>query len=166
MTATKKDTPSLSSLVKSDDKTKADETKIDNKTKNDETTVKPEDVKSEDKTDHNEDNKQEPYLSKNVVSTVPNKTPAELAAETPDETAARYNVDTTITDEDADNPRVQAYRDTVVRQVPSGTHLHPDVAKDLQNRGISEVATDNAQVKRTITEVYDFAPDAEHNDKF
>jgi hypothetical protein len=105
-------------------------------------------------------------LSNQVVATVPNKTPAELAAETPRETENRYGIDQTVTDEDADNPRVQVYRDTHVNQVPSGTHLHPDIAKDLLNRGISEQHTDNAQVKRTVTEAYDFAPDAEHNDKF
>lgn len=107
-----------------------------------------------------------PPLSDQVVATVPNKTPAELAAETPDQTAARYGIDPTITDEDAENPRVQVYRDTKVNQVPSGTHLHPDIAKDLLNRGISEQHTDNAQVRRVTTEGYDFAPDAEYNDKF
>lgn len=105
-------------------------------------------------------------LSKSVVATVPNKTPSELAAESADEAAARYGVDTSITKEDADNPRVQVYEDTRVYQVPSGTHLHPDVAKDLQNRGISSHTTDSAQVSRTISHEYDFAPDAENNDKF
>lgn len=105
-------------------------------------------------------------LSNQVVATVPNKTPAELAAETPRETENRYGVAQKVSDEDLDNPRVQVYRDTLVNQVPSGTHLHPDVAKDLLNRGISEQHTDNAQVKRMVTDSYDFAPDAEHNDKF
>ena len=106
-------------------------------------------------------------LSEHVVSTVPNKTPAELAAETPEETAARYNINTEITDEDADNPRVQVYKDTRVKQVPSGTHLHPDIAKDLLNRGIAETHTDNALVRHQDTApTYDFAPDAETNDKF
>jgi hypothetical protein len=104
--------------------------------------------------------------SKSLSDLVGNKTPAELAAETPDETAARYNIDTSISDDDAKNPRVQVYKDTVIRQVPSGTHLHPDIAKDQANRGISENGTDNAQVKRQVTETYDFAPDAETNDKF
>lgn len=112
------------------------------------------------------DKADKPVISNQVVGTVPNKTPAELAAETPKQTASRYGIDQSVTDEDADNPRVQAYRDTHVNQVPSGTHLHPDIAKDMLNRGISEQHTDNAQVKRTVTEYYDFAPDAEHNDKF
>jgi hypothetical protein len=112
------------------------------------------------------DKADKPALSRQVVSTVPDKTPAELSSETQEETARRYGVDQTITDEDADNPRVQVYRDTKVNQVPSGTHLHPDIAKDLLNRGISEQHTDNAQVKRTIVETYDFAPDAPNNDKF
>lgn len=95
-----------------------------------------------------------------------NKTPNELAAETPDEAAERYGIDTSITKEDADNPRVQVYEDTHVRQVPSGTHLHPDIAKDLMNRGISTPSTDMGQVSRPAAVEYDFAPDAETNDKF
>lgn len=122
---------------------------------------KPDDVETQD--DVKQD---EPFLSDQVVATVPNKTPAELAAETPDETAARYGIDQTITKEDAENPRVQVYEDTQVKQVPSGTHLHPDIAKDLMNRGISELGTDNAQVRRMVTDTHDFAPNADHNDKF
>lgn len=98
-------------------------------------------------------------------SVLMNKTPSELAAETPDETAARYDIDTSITDDDAENPNVQVYKDTTMKQVPSGTHLHPDIAKDLSNRGISENTTDSAQVTRTVSNEYAFAPDAEYNDK-
>lgn len=105
-------------------------------------------------------------VSPSVVALNSNKTPAELAAESPAETAERYNIDNKISDQDADNPRVQVYRDTLVNQVPSGTHLHPDIAKDMLNRGIAESHTDNAQVKRQVTEVYDFAPDADTNDKY
>jgi len=139
------------------------------------TVVRPEDIKPPvDNTDKSatntnfddNDKADKPVMSNQVVGTIPNKTPAELAAETPGQTASRYGIDQTVTDEDADNPRVQAFRDTHVNQVPSGTHLHPDIAKDLLNRGISEQHTDNAQVKRTVTEYYDFAPNAEHNDKF
>jgi hypothetical protein len=105
-------------------------------------------------------------LSPAVVSTVPNKTPAELASETPDEAAARYGIDETVSEQDLENPRVQVYKDTVLKQVPSGTHLHPDVAKDMQNRGIQQQTTDTAQVSRMVTHEYDFAPDAPHNDKW
>lgn len=94
-----------------------------------------------------------------------NKTPAELASETPEETAKRYGISTEVTKDDADNPRVQVYSDTQVKQVPSSTHLHPDIAKDLLNRGVSEQHTDNAYVKRVVTEVQDFADSAEVNDK-
>lgn len=139
------------------------------------TVIRPEDIKPPvDNTDKSglntsfddSDKADKPVISNQVVGTVPNKTPAELAAETPAQTASRYGIDQSVTDEDANNPRVQAYRDTHVNQVPAGTHLHPDIAKDMLNRGISEMHTDNAQVKRTVTEYYDFAPDAEHNDKF
>ena len=157
--------PALSDLIKKNDVGDQNQSPEENK----ENDHNPHDHNTPEVEEEHEDDRDansDPYLSPTVVATVPNKTPAELAAETPDETAARYGVDTSITDEDADNPRVQAYRDTHVDQVPSGTHLHPDVAKDLQNRGISERGTDNAQVKRMVTDTYDFSPDAEHNDKF
>lgn len=150
----KKATPSLSNLLSNDDNKKED-----NK---EETPV----VENDSDENMEDSKKEEPFLSPAVVSTVPNKTPAELSSETPDETAARYNVDTSITDEDAKNPRVQVYKDTVVRQVPSGTHLHPDIAKDLANRGISQHTTDSAQVKREVIETYDFADSSPDNDKF
>jgi hypothetical protein len=106
-------------------------------------------------------------LSNSVVhNTDTSKTPDELATETPDETASRYDITDKVNEGDVDNPRVQIYADTVVKQVPSGTHLHPDIAKDLHNYGIAARTTDSAQVKRTITETHDFAPDAETNDKF
>lgn len=84
------------------------------------------------------------------------KTPNELAGETPDETKARYGYSDTPTAEDIANPHVQVYADTIVKQIPSGTHLHPDIAADLQNRGITEMTTDSAVVKRTTYE-YDYA---------
>lgn len=122
--------------------------------------------KNEQKKEEEKKDKDAPYVSPAVVALDANKTPAELAAESPEEAAVRYNIDNTISDEDADNPRVQVYRDTLVNQVPSGTHLHPDIAKDHLNRGIAEQTTDSAQVKRQIIDTYDFAPDAEFNDKY
>lgn len=125
--------------------------------------INPEEKLDSDDNPEDDDN----FLSPHVVATVPNKTPAELASESPEETAARYGVDTSISDADADNPRVQVYRDTRVEQVPAGTHLHPDIAKSLQNRGITEMHTDNALVRHPDTApTYDFAPDAEVNDKW
>lgn len=172
-TAGKKDNSSVTPVKETPDGDNKNSTnKVDNDKDN--TVVRPADVKPPvDNTEKpgssqidDKDKADKSALSKNVVSTVPNKTPSELAAETPAQTASRYGVDQTVTDEDADNPRVDVYRDTHVNQVPSGTHLHPDIAKDLLNRGISEQHTDNAQVKRTTTEYYSFAGDAEHNDKF
>lgn len=171
MTPAKKAVPSLAELSKKDDdKSVQDKTPEMEQNQTDlisqEKNEDPDFDSDASHFDQEEDKENEPFLSPTVVGTVPNKTPAELSAETPDETASRYGIDQSITDEDADNPRVQVYRDTKVNQVPSGTHLHPDIAKDLLNRGISEQHTDNAQVKRAITEAYDFAPDAEFNDKF
>lgn len=89
------------------------------------------------------------------------KTPAELAAETPDETAARYKIDQSVTETDEKNPRVEHTEAQFLAQVPSGTHLHPDIAKDLQNRGISAPTTDNAQIRKGDVFVgYDFADEA------
>jgi hypothetical protein len=106
-------------------------------------------------------------LSNSVVhDTSTNKTPDELSSESPKETAERYGIDNKVTKKDIANPRVQVYSDTVLMQVPSGTHLHPDIAKSAQNYGIAERTTDSAQVKRMITDTYDFAEDAEVNDKF
>lgn len=88
------------------------------------------------------------------------KTPNELSAETPDETAARYGIDTSVTKTDEDNRRVEFSEADFMSQVPSGTHLHPDIAKDLQNRGISAPTTDNAQIRKgDIFVGYDFADD-------
>jgi hypothetical protein len=124
------------------------------------------DLDGDDNPAYVEDAKNDPFMSPEVVHLDSNKTPAEMAMETPAETAKRYNIDNEISEADAKNPRVQVYRDTLVNQVPSSTHVHPDVAKDLMNRGIAETHTDNAQVKRFITDTYDFAPDAETQDKY
>lgn len=88
------------------------------------------------------------------------KTPNEMATETPDETAKRYSIDdyTTVTETDEKNPRVEYSEEDYMAQVPGGTHLHPDIAKDLHNRGISAPTTDNAQIRRGDVFVgYDFA---------
>jgi hypothetical protein len=176
MTTAKKPTQSLSDLLNKDKDN--DSTVEENKETAASSTTEKNDNKNvdADKNDSNvndlhseedkDESKNDPFLSPAVTATVPNKTPAELSNETADETAARYNIDNKVLDSDAKNPRVQAYKDTVVVQIPSGTHLHPDIAKDLQNYGISERSTDAAQVKRTVTETQDFAPDAEYNDKF
>ncbi len=94
-----------------------------------------------------------------------NKTPEGLATETPEEAAARYHIDTEVTEEDDENPRVEYFK-TEAKQVPAGTHLHPDVAKDVMQKGISHHTTDSAQVVREVSVGYDFADDAEQNDKF
>lgn len=105
------------------------------------------------------------FLSDAVTHTKFDKTPNEMAHETPDESKRRHNIDTTINEEDLDNPNVQVYRDKNYEQIPSGTHLHPDIVKDLENRGITQHTTDAAVVRRTIEEQV-FAGDAEQNDKF
>jgi hypothetical protein len=118
--------------------------------------------------DENYENKhdKDPMLSEAVVSTVPNRTPAQLAAETPEETAARYGPSASVTKEDIANPKIQVYSDSIVKQVPSGTHLHPDIALDLQNRGIAQATTESARVTHVVTHEYDFAGDDPNNDKF
>lgn len=111
------------------------------------------------------DTNRETGLSNSVVHATSYKTPDEMSTEPPRETAERYNITNEVSEADVKNPRVQIYSDTVIKQVPSGTHLHPDVAKSLHNYGIADRTTDSAQVKRSITETHDFADAAEHNDK-
>lgn len=134
------------------------------------TVVRTEDIEPpvDNTVDNNSEGDDEPFYADGVVALKADKTPAELAAETPAQTEARYGAPANgvATDEDLDNPNTMASRRDLVNQVPSGTHLHPDVAKDLMNRGIQEQHTDNAGVKRTSTEYFSFAPDADHNDKF
>lgn len=164
----KKTVPSMEDMLKKKEEEKKTEETTEKATEETNTNTDSIEFTSDDENKYESDSDKEnkPFLSDNVVSLKANKTPAELAAETPDETAKRYGIDTSITKEDAENPRVQVYEDTHVRQVPSGTHLHPDIAKDLMNRGISQHTTDSAQVTRSITQGYDFAGDAETNDKF
>src|SRR3954468_24606745 len=89
------------------------------------------------------------------------KTPLEMSQETPEETAERYNIDQTVTETDEKNPRVNWSENDFMAQVPSGTHLHPDIAKDMANRGISAPTTDNAQIRKGDTFIgYDFADEA------
>lgn len=78
------------------------------------------------------------------------KTPDQIASETPEESAARYGIDTSKLKN---------------KQVPSGTHLHPDVVEAMLSVPGSQM-TDNAQVQRVVTDKYEFADDAETNDKF
>lgn len=87
-----------------------------------------------------------------------NKTPNEISVETPDETADRYSIENTVVETDEENPRVEYSEEDYMAQVPAGTHLHPDIAKDLHNRGISAPTTDTAQIRRGDVFVgYDFA---------
>jgi hypothetical protein len=88
------------------------------------------------------------------------KTPNEMASETPKETEERYNIDNTVTETDENNPRVEWSESDYIAQVPSGTHLHPDIAKDLANRGISAPTTDIGQIRKGDTFIgFDFASD-------
>jgi len=85
------------------------------------------------------------------LSDMLNKTPAELASETPEESAARYNISSEIPDAVDENPNVEVYRDSGAKQIPSGTHLHPDVAKDNYNRALKG-GTENATTSRVISQ--------------
>lgn len=154
-TPAKKTVPTLAELNKKDD--------VDKDTPEDEQSLRNQLNKSN--TD-NDDLRQRLEDAEKQIEELKNskdirKTPNELSAETPDETRARYGINTDITDEDANNPRVQVYKDTYVNEVPSGTHLHPDIAKDLLSRGITRPTSDAAIVTRTVYD-YDYAdPPAE-----
>ncbi len=171
----KKAVPSLSDLTKKNSTSEVEENNtpevegdrnnkpvLEPASKSSELTTSDENDAKTEKEENNSDDSTPP-LSENVVSTVPNKTPAELAAETPDESAARYGIDRTITDEDDKNPRVEASHENLFPQIPSGTHLHPDIAKSTQNRGIG-TTTENASFSQAVVG-YDYAEEAPIDDK-
>ncbi len=92
-----------------------------------------------------------------------NKTPAELSAETPAETAKRFGISDEIPDDVHDNPNVKATRDNRNYQIPGGTHLHPDVAKDNYNRSIGG-RTEHGEVTMMTTQTV-YATEASLDDK-
>jgi hypothetical protein len=96
-------------------------------------------------------------------SNVIDKTPAELSAESPEETARRFNINDEIPQDVADNPNVQVYAGDKNFQVPGGTHLHPDVAKDNYNRSLNN-AGNSVSTSRTVSENV-YATEAEQDDK-
>src|SRR5215203_5805242 len=101
-TPAKKAVPSLSDLTKKKD----DETqKVNNDNLHDENKPNETNLRT------HEETKKDAGLSPAVTSTVPNKTPAELSAESPKETAERYGIDNTLDDTNADDPRIQRYRE-------------------------------------------------------
>lgn len=89
------------------------------------------------------------------------KTPADLAAETNQEQAERYGIDGEISDQDNDNPAVDRNRDNVQPEIISGTHLHPDLARDYKYQ---DVGTENGTYTRQVVETA-YAEPAEIDDK-
>ncbi len=90
------------------------------------------------------------------------KTPADLAAETPEESAARYGLNSEVPDDVAKDPNVQVSKDYNLMRPSGGTHLHPDIARDNYNRPLSIGET--GVVTRTVSE-HVFAGEAELDDK-
>lgn len=91
------------------------------------------------------------------------KTPNELAAETPQETQERYGINDEVPDDVHDNPNVTIDRDNRVPQIPGGTHLHPDVAKETYNSSLG-VPTEAGLVTRSVGKSV-YADEAEVDDK-
>jgi hypothetical protein len=96
-------------------------------------------------------------------SNVIDKTPADLAAESPAESQKRFGINDEVPDDVHNNPNIQVRKDDGVQQIASGTHLHPDVARDHYNRSVGH-QPENSAVTRTVTE-YAYATEAEHDDK-
>lgn len=92
-----------------------------------------------------------------------NKTPADLSSETPEESRLRFGIPNEVPDDVHNDPNVTANRDMGFVQIPSGTHLHPDIARDNYNRGVGGQA-ENSQVTRTVTE-HVYATPALQDDK-
>jgi hypothetical protein len=92
-----------------------------------------------------------------------NKTPADMSSESAAESAKRYGISEDIPDEIAANPNVLVYKDTKNYQIPGGTHLHPDVARDNYNRNIAPLQ-EHGRVTRVVSENV-YAAEAERDDK-
>lgn len=74
------------------------------------------------------------------------KTPFDLSSETPDETKERYGISDEIPDAVDKNPNVNVSADMGNFQIPGGTHLHPDIAKDRYNRNLDGAGAETASV--------------------
>lgn len=96
---------------------------------------------------------------KNVI----NRTPAELAGETPAETQRRYGINDHVPDDVHNNPNVTIDRDNRVEQIASGTHLHPDVAKTTYNSSLYRPSEGGTVTKTVTQQVY--AEEAPVDDK-
>jgi hypothetical protein len=108
---------------------------------------------------------QDETVVKSVGTKPIDKTPAQLSQETPEETAERYGLDNTITDEDDKNPRVPLNKDQVFPQVASGTHLHPDIATDtVRNQNLTIPDASRGAVSRTVVE-FAYADESPNDDK-
>lgn len=92
-----------------------------------------------------------------------NKTPADLAAETPQQTAKRFGISEDVPDDVHNNPNVEISRDNRIQQVASGTHLHPDVARDTYNSSLSR-PSEAGHVTMSRTQAV-YAQEAEIDDK-
>jgi hypothetical protein len=130
------------------------------------------DKKDETPKDENGDNKtyitddgKEADVVKSVGTKPIDKTPTQLSQETPKETAERYDLDNTITDETNADPSIPVYKDQQFDQIESGTHLHPDIAIDeVRNQNLTIPGTDRGSVSRVVTE-FAFAGESPNDDK-
>lgn len=186
-TPAKKASPSLSDLVKKNDNKNAEEKEVEtppvdkenSDSKKDQDVVesnkdaKPGNVvvQPEKPVDNQVDNVKSKDDSGNpngvnfaTDANVINKTPADMAAETPAETAKRYGINDKVPQDVHDNPNVAATNDNKLFQIPGGTHVHPDVARDSYNRMVGGRPSESGQVTVTDTQMV-FAQPAEFDDK-
>lgn len=178
-TPAKKAVPSLSDLVGKDDSKEDSKTaKEESKDVNTPETIESEENKSVDVQQPGKpvdkqagklhDNDKDDFVNPDGVTltggpNVINKTPADMSAETAEESAKRFGISDEIPEDVANNPNVQFYGDNKNYQIPGGTHLHPDVARDNYNRSLDPV-NHSTQSSRVVTELV-FASEAEVDDK-
>jgi hypothetical protein len=178
--ATRKSNQSLHDLVNGNSKKETDQ--VDETSDNQTSEVMPQDTVSDSNpgsvmVEHGENVDQQVDVNNNddglgnpngvtfgdKSSNVIDKTPADLAAESPAESQKRFGINDEVPDDVHNNPNIQVRKDDGVQQIASGTHLHPDVARDHYNRSVGH-QPENSAVTRTVTE-YAYATEAEHDDK-
>jgi hypothetical protein len=114
------------------------------------------------------ENDKDPFVNPNGVNfqgrNPINKTPADMSAETPEMSQQRYGISDEIPDDVIKNPNITEDGKSA-RQIASGTHLHPDVARDTYNRSLERTGgSENAAVTTSGYKLA-FATEAPVDDK-
>lgn len=114
------------------------------------------------------DNDKDPFGNNDGVTNsgnvnVINKTPFDMSAESAAETMERYGYSDQVPQELIDNPNVETIHLMKNYQIPGGTHIHPDVARDNYNRIVGG-RTEHGNVD-VVTQQKVYATEAPVDDK-